>query len=169
MASGEDIAFSPSTRMVRKLTAILIADVKGYCRLMGEDEAATLQTLTIYQALIATSVQRYQGRVVSSPGDNVLAEFASVDDAVARAVAGQRELHARNSELPVHRRMEFRIGVNLGDVLVNGEQHIYGDGVNVAARLESLAEGGGICIAGCVYEQIKAKLDVGYEDMGLQA
>ena len=168
MASGEDIAFSPSTRMVRKLTAILIADVKGYSRLMGEDEAATLQTLTTHQALIATSVQRYQGRVVSSPGDNVLAEFASVVDAVECAVTVQRELHARNSELPVHRRMEFRIGVNLGDVIVNGEQ-LYGDGVNVAARLENLAEGGGICISGSVYEQIKTKLAVGYEDIGLQA
>jgi len=168
VASGEDIAFSPSTRMVRKLAAILNADVKGYCRLMGEDEAATIQTLTVHQALIATFVQQYQGRVISSPGDNVLAEFASVVDAVECAVAVQRELHARNSELPVRRRMEFRIGVNLGDVIVNGEQ-LYGDGVNVAARLESLAEGGGICIAGSVYEQIKAKLAVGYEDMGLQA
>jgi adenylate cyclase len=154
--------------MVRKLTAILIADVKDYSRLMGEDEAATLQTLTDRQALIATFVQQYQGRVISSPGDNVLAEFASVVDAVECAVAVQRELHARNSELPVHRRMEFRIGVNLGDVIVNGEQ-LYGDGVNVAARLESLAEGGGICIAGSVFEQVKAKLALGYEDMGLQA
>lgn len=168
MASGEEIAVSPSTRMARKLAAILIADVKGYSRLMGEDEAATIQTLTVHQALIATVVQQYQGRVISSPGDNVLAEFASVVDAVECAVAIQRELHARNSELPVHRRMEFRIGVNLGDVIVNGEQ-LYGDGVNVAARLESLAEGGGICISGSVYEQIKAKLAVGFEDMGLQA
>ena len=168
MASGEDVAFSPGTRVVRKLAAILNADVKGYSRLMGEDEAATIQTLTDHQALIATFVQQYQGHVLSSPGDNVLAEFASVVDAVECAVAVQRELHARNSELPVHRRMEFRIGVNLGDVIVNGEQ-LYGDGVNVAARLESLADGGGICIAGSVYEQIKAKLALGYEDMGLQA
>ena len=166
MASAD--AFSPGTRMVRKLAAILIADVKGYSRLMGEDEAATIQTLTVHQALIATFVQQYQGHVLSSPGDNVLAEFASVVDAVECAVAVQRELHARNSQLPVHRRMEFRIGVNLGDVIVNGEQ-LYGDGVNVAARLESLAEGGGICIAGSVYEQIKAKLAVDCEDMGLQA
>jgi adenylate cyclase len=168
MVSGEDIAVSPSTRVARKLAAIFIADVKGYSRLMGEDEAATIQTLTVHQALIATFVHQYQGRVVSSPGDNVLAEFASVVDAVECAVAVQRELHARNSDLPVHRRMEFRIGVNLGDVVVNGEQ-LYGDGVNVAARLESLAEGGGICISGSVYDQIKAKLGVAYEDMGLQA
>ncbi len=154
--------------MVRKLAAILIADVKDYSRLMGEDEPATLQTLTAHQALLATFVRQYQGRVVSSPGDNLLAEFASVVDAVECAVAAQRELHARNSELPVNRRMEFRIGVNLGDVIVNGEQ-LYGDGVNVAARLESLAEGGGICISGSVHEQIKGKLAVGYEDMGLQA
>jgi adenylate cyclase len=168
MASGEELAFGPSARVVRKLAAILIADVKGYSRLMGEDEAATLQTLAVHKALIETFVQKYQGRVLSSPGDNLLAEFASVVDAVECAVAVQRELQARNSELPVHRRMEFRIGINLGDVIVNGEQ-LYGDGVNVAARLESLAEGGGICIAGSVYEQIKAKLAVGYEDMGLQA
>jgi adenylate cyclase len=168
MASGEDLAFSPSTRMVRKLAAILIADVKGYSRLMGEDEAATIQTLAVHKALIDTFVQRYQGRVVNSPGDNLLAEFASVVDAVECAVAVQRDLHVRNSELPVHRRMEFRIGINVGDVVVDGEE-LYGDGVNVAARLESLAEGGGICIAGSVYEQIKAKLAVGYEDMGLQA
>jgi len=168
MASGEDLALSPSTRMVRKLAAILIADVKGYSRLMGEDEAATIQTLAVHKALIDAAVQRYQGRVVNSPGDNLLAEFASVVDAVECAVAVQQDLHARNSELPVHRRMEFRIGINLGDVVVNGEQ-LYGDGVNVAARLESLAEGGGICISGSVFEQVKAKLAVGYEDMGLQA
>jgi adenylate cyclase len=168
VASGADLAFNPGTRMVRKLAAILIADVKGYSRLMGEDEAATVQTLAAHKAIIDTFVRQYHGRVVDSPGDNLLAEFASVVDAVECAVVVQRELHARNSELPVQRRMEFRIGINLGDVIVNGEQ-LYGDGVNVAARLESLAEGGGICIAGSVYEQIKAKLAVRCEDMGLQA
>jgi adenylate cyclase len=168
MVSGEEPAFSPSTRMVRKLAAILSADVKGYSRLMGEDEAATIHTLTVYQALIATIVQQFQGRVVDSPGDNLLAEFASVVDGVECAVAVQRELHARNTELPAHRRMEFRIGVNLGDIVVDGER-IYGDGVNIAARLESLAEGGGICISGSVYEQVKTKLALGYEDMGAQA
>jgi adenylate cyclase len=168
MLSGEEHIFSPSTRMIRKLAAILSADVKGYSRLMGEDEAATIHTLTVYQALIATLVQQYQGRVVDSPGDNLLAEFASVVDAVECAVAIQQELHARNSELPAHRHMEFRIGVNLGDVIVEGER-IYGDGINIAARLESLAEGGGICIARSVYEQVKTKLALGYEDMGAQA
>jgi adenylate cyclase len=168
MLSGEGYAFSASTRMVRKLAAILSADVKGYSLLMGEDEKATIHTLTAYQAVIATLVQQYQGRVVDSPGDNLLAEFASVVDAVECAVAIQQELQARNSELPAHRRMEFRIGVNLGDVIVDGER-IYGDGINIAARLESLAEGGGICIAGSVYEQIKTKLALGYDDMGAQA
>jgi TolB-like protein/class 3 adenylate cyclase/Tfp pilus assembly protein PilF len=154
--------------MVRKLAAILSADVQGYSRLMGEDEEATLHTLMAYREVIATLVQQHRGRVVDSPGDNLLAEFASVVDAVECAVAVQRELHARNSELPVHRRMEFRIGVNLGDVIVSGEQ-LYGDGVNIAARLESLAEGGGICIAGSVYEQVKTKLALSYTDMGAQA
>src|SRR5262245_20283616 len=146
MLSGEEPAFSPTIGMVRKLAAILSADVKGYSRLMGEDEEATLHTLTVYRAVIATLVQQYRGRVVDSPGDNLLAEFTSVVDAVQCSVAIQRELHARNSELPAHRRMEFRIGINLGDVIVDGER-IYGDGVNIAARLESLAEGGGVCIA----------------------
>jgi adenylate cyclase len=168
MVSGEEHAFSRTMGMVRKLAAILSTDVKEYSRLMGEDEEATVRTVTVYRAVIATLVQQYRGRVVDSPGDNLLAEFASVVDAVECAVAIQQELHTRNTELPVHRRMEFRIGINLGDVIVD-EERIYGDGVNIAARLESLAEGGGICIAGSVYEQIKTKLALGYEDIGAQA
>jgi adenylate cyclase len=168
MLSGEDSTLSLTRGMVRKLAAILSTDVKEYSRLMGEDEEATVRTVTVYRAVIATLVQQYRGRVVDSPGDNLLAEFASVVDAVECAVAIQQELHTRNTELPVHRRMEFRIGINLGDVIVD-EERIYGDGVNIAARLESLAEGGGICIAGSVYEQIKTKLALGYEDMGAQA
>jgi adenylate cyclase len=154
--------------MTRKLAAILSADVAGYSRLMGEDEEATIRTVTAYREVITTLVQQHRGRVVDSPGDNLLAEFASVVEAVQCAVAIQRELQACNAELPAHRRMEFRIGINLGDVVVDGER-IYGDGVNIAARLESLAQGGGICIAGSVYEQIKTKLALGYEDMGAQA
>src|SRR5262249_39072913 len=109
-----------------------------------------------------------RGRVVDSPGDNLLAEFPSVVEAVQCAVAIQRELHVRNAALPLHRRLEFRIGINLGDVIVEGER-LYGDGVNIAARLEGLAEAGGVCISGIVYDQIKTKLVLGYEDLGAQA
>ncbi|MGA2958945.1 MAG: adenylate/guanylate cyclase domain-containing protein, partial [Thermodesulfobacteriota bacterium] len=127
----------------RKLTAILSADVKGYSRLMGEDEEGTIRTLNAYLEAIAGFVQKHQGRIVGTAGDSMLAEFASVVDAVRCAVEVQNELKYRNADLPETRRMEFRIGINLGDVIEEGEQ-IYGDGVNIAARLESLAEAGGI-------------------------
>jgi adenylate cyclase len=151
----------------RKLTAILSADVKGYSRLMGEDEAETVRTVTVYRQVMATLIQKHRGRVVDSPGDNLLAEFSSVVDAVRCAVEIQEELKARNAELPENRKMEFRIGVNLGDVIVEGER-IYGDGVNIAARVEGLAEGGGVCVSGTVYDQIKNKLALGYEYLGEQ-
>ena len=140
----------------RKLTAILSADVKGYSQLMREDEEATVRTITAYRGVIATVVQKHKGRVVDSPGDNVLAEFASVVDAVRSAVEIQEELKARNADLPENRRMDFRMGINLGDV-IHEEERIYGDGVNVAARVESLADPGGICIARNVYDQVKNK------------
>ncbi|MFQ5828156.1 MAG: adenylate/guanylate cyclase domain-containing protein [Candidatus Methylomirabilia bacterium] len=149
----------------RKLTAILSADVKGYSRLMGDDEVATVWTITAYREVMATLIRQHRGRVADSPGDNLLAEFASVVDAVQCAVEIQRELKARNAELPDHRKMEFRIGINLGDVIVDGER-IYGDGVNIAARVEGLAEGGGICLSGTVYEQVRNKLAQGYESLG---
>ena len=149
----------------RKLTAILSADVKGYSRLMGENEAETVRTLTDYRKIMGELIQQHRGRVVDSPGDNVLAEFASVVDAVQCSVAAQKELKLRNAELPENRRMEFRIGVNLGDVIEEGER-IYGDGVNIAARIESLAEGGGICISGTVYEHIENKLPLKYDYLG---
>jgi class 3 adenylate cyclase len=133
-------------RAKRKLSAILSADVKGYSRLMGEDELATVRTLEAYREMIVEIIRKYSGRVVDSPGDNVLAEFASVVDAVESAVQIQHGLKAKNAELPETRRMEFRIGINLGDVIEEGER-IYGDGVNVAARIEGLSEGGGICIS----------------------
>ncbi len=152
-------------RYDRKLTAILSADVKGYSRLMGEDEDATVLTLTAYRGVVASLIQKHRGRVVDSPGDNLLAEFASVVDAVRCAVEIQEELKTRNAELPENRRMEFRIGVNLGDVIVDGER-IYGDGVNVAARVEGLAEGGGVSISGTAYDQIENKLVFGYEYLG---
>ena len=152
----------------RKLTAILSADVEGYSRLMREDEEATVRTITAYRKAIANLIQQYRGRVVDSPGDNILAEFTSVVDAVNCAVEIQRELAERNAELPSERKMQFRIGVNLGDVIEEGER-IYGDGVNIAARVEGLAEGGGICISGTVYDAIEAKLGLEYEYLGEQA
>ncbi len=152
----------------RKLAAILSADVKGYSRLMGADEEGTLRTLTAYREVMATLIQQHRGRVVNAPGDALLAEFESVVDAVKSAVEIQRELAKRNADLPTDRRMEYRIGINLGDVMVDGES-IYGDGVNIAARIESLADGGGICISGTVYDQIENKLTLGYEYLGEQA
>jgi adenylate cyclase len=152
----------------RKLTAILCADVFGYSRLMGEDEEATLRTLSSYRKLIDSFIEQHRGRFVNSAGDSVLAEFASVVNAVQCAVEIQNTLKAENANLPPERRMEFRIGVNLGDVMVDGEQ-IYGDGVNVAARLESLADPGGICISDTVHAQIKNKLGLAYEDLGAQS
>jgi len=149
----------------RKLTAILSADVEGYSRLMGEDEDATIRTLTTYRELMFTIIQKHRGRVVDSPGDNLLAEFSSVVDAVRCAVEIQEELRIRNAELPETRKMEFRIGINLGDVVEEGER-IYGDGVNITARVEGLSEGGGICISGTVYDSIKNKLSLSYESLG---
>ena len=149
----------------RKLSAILSADVEGYSRLMGEDEDATIRTLTTYRELMSTIIQKHRGRVVDSPGDNLLAEFSSVVDAVRCAVEIQEEFRVRNAELPETRKMEFRIGINLGDVVEEGER-IYGDGVNITARVEGLAEGGGICISGTVYDSIKNKLSLSYESLG---
>ena len=149
----------------RKLTAILSADVKGYSRLMGEDEVSTVRTLEDYRETMSTLIEQHRGRVVDSPGDNLMAEFASVVDAVQCAVEIQEALRAKNAELPENRRMRFRIGINLGDVIEEGDR-IYGDGVNIAARIEGLAEPGGICISGSAYEQIENKLPLGYEYLG---
>src|SRR5215472_15247157 len=153
--------------MERKLAAILCADVSGYSRLMGQNEEATLATLTSHRKIIDSLIEQYRGRFVNSAGDSVLAEFASVVNAVQCAIDIQSTLKAENAKLPADRRMEFRIGVNLGDVMVEGEQ-IYGDGVNVAARLESLAEPGGICISSTVHDQVRYKLALAYEDIGEQ-
>jgi TolB-like protein/class 3 adenylate cyclase/Flp pilus assembly protein TadD len=167
VANYEKIFKMTAQNVKRKLTAILSADVEGYSRLMGEDEAATIRTLTEYKKTMTELITQHRGRVVDSPGDNLLAEFASVVDAVNCAVEIQRELAERNQELPSERRMQFRIGVNLGDV-VEEEDRIYGDGVNIAARLESLAEGGGICISRNAYDEVKSKLDLEYEHLGEQ-
>jgi len=153
--------------MERKLAAILSADVKGYSRLMGEDEEATIHTLTAYREVMTTLIQQYRGRVVDSPGDNLLAEFASAVDAVRCAVEVQNELKVKNANPPAQRKMEFRIGLNVGDVVVEGEK-LYGDGVNIAARLEGLAEPGGICISGTVHDQVENKLALSYEYVGEQ-
>ena len=160
-------AQTPAVGMERKLAAIFSTDVAGYSRLMGEDEEATIRTLTAYRALISSLIQRHRGRVVDSPGDNLLAEFASVVDAVRCAVEIQHELKVKNADLPEHRQMQFRIGINLGDVIVEGER-LYGDGVNIAARLESLAVPGGICISGTVYDHVENKLALNYEYQGEQ-
>lgn len=149
----------------RKLTAILSADVKGYSRMMGEDDVATVQTLKDCRKIMASAIEAHRGRVVDSPGDNLLAEFASVLDATQCAVEIQKALELQNAELPENRQMKFRIGINLGDVIQDGSR-IYGDGVNIAARLEGLAEAGGICISGSVFDQVKNRLSLDFDYLG---
>ena len=151
----------------RKLTAILSADAVGYSRLMRENEEATVRDIAVHRVLITEIIKQHHGRVIDSPGDNILAEFASVVDAVNGAIKIQEELKRSNKDTPEDRRMEFRIGINLGDVIEEDER-IYGDGVNIAARVEGLAAGGGIAISGTVYEHIKEKLSLGYHYLGEQ-
>ena len=151
----------------RKLTAILHADVAGYSRLMSADEEATLQTLHASRTITDSLIAQHHGRIVGTAGDSILAEFASVVEAVQCAVEIQQALKTRNSAVPPEQRMEFRIGINLGDVMVEGEQ-IYGEGVNIAARLESLADPGGIHLSGTAYDQVKNKLSLGYDYLGEQ-
>ena len=155
------------TGVKRKLTVILAADVEGYSRLMGADEEATHKTLRAYREIIDGLIARHDGRVFSTAGDSVVAEFASPVEAVRSAISIQEELRVRNAELPEDRQMRFRIGVNLGDVMVEGD-NLLGDGVNVAARLEGVAAPGGICVSGGVFDQVKNKLSVGFEDIGPQ-
>jgi adenylate cyclase len=152
----------------RKLTAIFSTDVEGYSRLMEEDELATIETLTSHKEIMGKLIRQYRGRVVDSTGDNLLAEFASVVDAVQCAVEVQQVLSSKNETLPENRRMIFRIGINSGDVIEEGEL-IYGDGINVAARVESLAVGGGISISGTAFDQLGKKLPLGYEYLGEQS
>lgn len=149
----------------RKLTAIFSADVAGYSRLMGADEEATVRTLTRYREILVTLVKTHDGSVVDSVGDNLLAAFVSVVDAVQCAVAVQKEIAACNEALPDGRRMQFRIGINIGDVIQEKER-IYGDGVNITARLEGLADPGGICISKAVFDHIESKLPYAYASMG---
>lgn len=149
----------------RKLTAILSMDVKGYSKLMGDDDESTVNTITAYRRIISALIQKNQGRVVDAPGDNILAEFGSALNAVNGAIDIQRTLDIENSKLPDNRRMVFRIGINLGDIL-HRDNCIYGDGVNVAARIESLADPGGVCISRGVFDQVKRKIRQGFEYLG---
>jgi len=153
-------------RVQRRLAAIMATDVVGYSRLMGRDETRTLAALKRLRAeLIEPTIAEYQGRIVKMMGDGTLVEFASVVDAVEGAVAIQRRMAERSGGIAESERIAFRIGVNLGDVIIEGDD-IYGDGVNVAARLEGLAESGGICISGTVFDQVKGKLDLSFDDLG---
>jgi len=153
-------------RVQRRLAAIMAADVVGYSRLMGEDETGTLTALKQHRAtLIDPTIAEHQGRIVKLMGDGMLVEFGSVVDAVECAVSVQRGMVERNADTPDHRRITFRIGVNLGDIIIDADD-IYGDGVNVAARLEGLSEPGGVCISGTVFEHVKGKLDVSFDDLG---
>ncbi len=151
----------------RRLTCILAADAVGYSKQMSQDEEGTIRVLSAHRAVIDGILTFHQGRIVSTAGDSVLAEFSSAVEAVRCAVEIQEALKTRNDSLPEHRQMHFRVGVNLGDVVVKNED-LLGDGVNVAARLESMAEPGGIGISSSVYDQITGKLDLGFQDIGEQ-
>ncbi len=152
----------------RKLAAILAADAVGYSRLMGSDEEGTMRLLSAQRAVIDGIIEFHEGRIVNTAGDSVLAEFASPVQAVRCAVEIQDALRTRNDSLPEDQRLQFRIGVNLGDVMVKGGD-LLGDGVNVAARLESVADPGGICVSSSVYDQIAGKLDLGFVDIGAKS
>ncbi|TXL71992.1 adenylate/guanylate cyclase domain-containing protein [Vineibacter terrae] len=152
----------------RKLTTILSADVAGYSRMMAADEPGTFATLKTYREVMTAMIADHRGRVVSTAGDGLLAEFASVVQAVECGVAIQRALAERNATLAPDRQMRFRIGINLGDVMVESGD-LYGDGVNIAARLQSMAEPGGILIAGTVFDQVKDKLTLGFDYLGPQS
>ena len=155
-------------RVERRLAAILAADVAGYSRLMGVDEEETLARLKgLRRELADPKIKENRGRIVKTTGDGLLIEFASVVDAVRCAVEVQREMAVRNADVSRDRRIEFRMGINLGDIIKDGRD-IYGDGVNIAARLEALAEPGGICVSRVVRDQVRDKVDFSFEDMGEQ-
>ena len=152
----------------RKLAAILVADAAGYSRLMADDEVATLQSLNDARTLFRERIQAHGGHLIDTAGDSVLAEFPSAVEAVDCAVGIQHGLAKRNAQLAEHRRMQFRIGINLGDVIEQEDGTIYGDGVNVAARLQTLADPGGICISGTAYDQVEGKLPLQFKFIGEQ-
>ncbi|MGY4379953.1 adenylate cyclase [Bradyrhizobium sp. i1.3.6] len=152
-------------KVKRRLTTVLCADVQGYSRLMEADETGTLETLRRYRTAFAGLVERHDGRIVNTWGDAVIAEFASVVEAVQCAVEIQQEISNQDSDPPHANPMRFRIGINLGDVMVDGSD-IYGDGVNIASRLQELAEPGGVVISSSVYDQVHNKLSVGFDCLG---
>src|SRR5215203_620162 len=154
--------------MERRLSAIMAADVVGYSRLMGANEVGTLTALKVHRTeLIDPSIARHQGRIVKLTGDGMLVEFPSVVNAVECATSIQREMRSRNADVPEERRIEFRVGINLGDIIVD-EEDIFGDGVNVASRIEGIARPGGIAVSSAVRDNIGNKLDLKFEDMGEQ-
>jgi adenylate cyclase len=154
-------------KTTRRLTTILAADVVGYSRMMAEDEEATLETLRGYKSVFEAFVNKHDGRIFNTAGDAVLAEFGSTVEAVRCAMSIQEELAARNVQLAESRQMWFRIGINVGDVMIE-DGDLFGDGINVAARLEGLAEKGGVCISGSAFDQVKNKLSVAFADIGPQ-
>jgi class 3 adenylate cyclase len=157
-----------SRAIQRRLAAILAGDVVGYSRLMGSDEVGTLSSLKTHRRELTDPViAAHRGRIVKTTGDGVLIEFASVVDAVACAVAIQRGMVSRNADVPEERRIVFRIGINVGDIIIDGED-IFGDGVNIAARLQTLCEPGGVCISRAANEQIRGKLSLAFADLGEQ-
>jgi class 3 adenylate cyclase len=158
----------PPTRVERRLSAIVAADVAGYSRLMGLDEVGTARVLREHRAVSDALVAKHGGRIVKTTGDGVLLEFPSVVDAVECAVGVQAVMAERNDGVPQDRRMLFRIGINLGDILIQGDD-ILGDGVNIAARLEGIAEPGGICISSSAYDQVRGKVAVEFTDLGEQS
>jgi adenylate cyclase len=152
--------------MERRLSAIFAADMVGYSRLMESDEIGTLERQKVHRIeLFDPTLEKYHGRIVKEMGDGVLVEFPSVVEAVQCAVTIQREMTVREADVTDERRIQYRIGINLGDIVIEDDD-IFGDGVNIAARLEQLAEPGGICISGTTYDQLKSKIKVGYESLG---
>lgn len=160
-------AETPDQRVTRKLTTILHADVCGYSRLMGQDETGTYQQLKQHKALVESYLDRHYGRIVNWTGDGLLAEFSSVVESVQCAVEIQKELKTRNDEVEIDRRMEFRIGINLGDVMVDGNE-LFGEGVNIAARLQSIAPVGGVLVSGTAFDQVRGKIPVDFDFVGRQ-
>jgi class 3 adenylate cyclase len=154
--------------VARKLTTIFATDVVGYSRMMAVDEEATLETLQTYRGVIDTLIEKHGGRIFNTAGDAVLAEFGSTVEAVRCAISIQEDLRVRNAEVPEDRQMWLRIGINVGDVIIAGD-NLFGDGVNIAARLEGLAEKGGICLSGSAFEQVKNKLSIAFQDIGSHA
>ena len=165
---GTDLGEMSEGRVERRLAAILAADVAGYSRLMGTDEEGTLAALrAVRRELADPKIAEHRGRIVKTTGDSLLVEFASVVDAVRCAVELQREMIARNAATAAERRVEFRMGINVGDIIIE-DGDIFGDGVNIAARLEALAEPGGICLSAAAHEQVRDRLDIAFDDLGEQ-